>query len=88
MPTLGVSRNGRARAHHHGERDRDGNRTGFFRYPPRPAPNGTGFNLINGFGASMRFFFKPGAGSSIAPSHPALIIYKIKFNLNFKINLI
>ena len=59
---------------------------------PTPPLMGRGLNLINGFGTGMKFFFKPGAGSGIAPSHPAPIIYiinfKIKFNLKFKINLI
>ena len=40
----------------------------FFGYPPLMGP---GLILINGFGMGMRFFFKPGAGSGIAPSRPA-----------------
>ena len=50
--------------------DRDGNGTGFFGYPPRPSLMGWGLNLINGFGAGMGFFFKPGVDSGIAPPCP------------------
>ena len=42
---------------------------------------GRGLILINEFGMSMRFFFKPGVGLGIAPSHPASIIYKIIFKI-------
>ena len=63
---------------------------------PVPPLMGRGLNLINEFGTGMRFFFKPRAGSVrvwVLP-HPAPILFtykinfKIKLNLNFKINLI
>ena len=52
---------------------RDGNGASFFRYPSRPAPNGTGSILINGFRTSLGIFLKPGAGSGIGPPHPDYI---------------
>ena len=67
----------------------------------RPAPSlmERSLNLINGFGTSMRFFFKTlsGFGYYPTPPHPTppypvpftyKINFKIKFNLKFKINLI
>ena len=78
---------------------RDGNGTGHFEYPPRPAPPLMGRDIIflNRYGTGLRFFFKPRAGSGrvrvlLRPASPHLapIIYKIKikFNLKFKIILI
>ena len=65
---------------------RDDNETGFFGYPLRPAPNGTGFKFNKRVWDGYEiFFFKPGTGSSITPSHPAPFTYKINFKI--KLNL-
>ena len=50
---------------------------------PTSPQMGRGLILINGFGTGLgrvwEFFKKLGAGSGIAPTRPAPIIYKIKF---------
>ena len=62
---------------------RDGNGTGFFRYSPHPAPNGMGFNFNKRVSDGYEIFFL-----NPESPRPAQIIYKIKLNLNFKINFI
>ena len=47
---------------------------------------GRGLNLMNRFEVGMNFFLNPGR-VPVLP-RPAPINFKIKFNLNFKINLI
>ena len=64
---------------------RDGNGVGFSDTCPAPLLIERGLNLINGFGTGMKFFFKPGAGSGIAPSRPTPIIYKINFKIKFNL---
>ena len=60
---------------------RDGNGAGHFGYPPAPPLMGWDIIFLNGYGTGLRFFFKPGAGSGIAPPRPAPIIYKIKIKI-------
>ena len=66
---------------------RDGNEAGFWGTRPSPPIMGQDFILINRYEI---FFKNPGRVRVL--SHPVPIIYKInfkiKFNLNFKINLI
>ena len=49
----------------------------------RPVPSLMGRDIIflKGYGTGLGFFFKPGAGSGIAPPRPASIIYKIKIKI-------
>ena len=58
---------------------RDGNGAGFFGYPPRPAPNGTGFKfnkrVWDGYG--ILFKTRGGFGYYPIPPCPAPFAYKI-----------
>ena len=67
---------------------RDGNEAGFFGYPSRSAPNGTGFKFNKRVWDGYEIFFLNPGQVQVLPHPPLPPAVPIIYKINFKINLI